>query len=120
MQQALTDAANHLQAAGQILNLFVDESIIDDVAFSVVKTKAFAILDPASFPLVSNYMRNIKFDKTGFEWSAYSKLSNTFKRNLRQLSVKTPPASTSIPLTPYSLLTFPRLKTTTPTPPKIQ
>jgi hypothetical protein len=30
-------------------------------------------------------MRNIKFDKTGFEWSAYSKLSATFKRNLRQL-----------------------------------
>jgi hypothetical protein len=85
MQQALTDAANNLQAAGQILNLFVDESITDDLPFSVVKAKAFSILDPASFPLVSDYMRNIKFDKTGFEWAAYSNLSATFKRNLRQL-----------------------------------
>ncbi len=85
LTRALTDAANNLQAAGQVLNLFVDESITDDLPFSVVKAKAFSILDPASFPLVSDYMRNIKFDKTGFEWSAYSKLSNTFKRNLRQL-----------------------------------
>ena len=83
--RALTDAANHLQAAGQILNLFVDESITDDLPFSVVKAKAFSILDPASFSWVSDYMRHIKFDKTGFEWSAYSKLSATFKRNLRQL-----------------------------------
>lgn len=85
MQRALTEAANHLQAAGQILNLFIDESITDELPFSVVKAKAFSILDPTSFPLVSDYMRNIKFDKTGFEWSAYSKLSATFKRNLRQL-----------------------------------
>jgi hypothetical protein len=59
MQQALTDAANNLQAAGQILNLFVDESITDDLPFSVVKAKAFSILDPASFPLVSDYMRRV-------------------------------------------------------------
>jgi Tn3 transposase DDE domain len=85
LTRALTDAGNNLQAAGQVLNLFVDESITDDIPFSVVKAKAFSILDPASFPLVSNYMRNIKFDKTGFEWAAYSKLSTTFKRNLRQL-----------------------------------
>ena len=85
MQRSLTDAANHLQAAGQVLNLFIDDSIAEDSAFSVVKTKAFAILDPASFPVVSDYMRNIKFDKTGCEWAAYSKLSATFKRNLRQL-----------------------------------
>ncbi len=85
LTKALTDAGNNLQAAGQVLNLFVDESITDDIPFSVVKAKAFSILDPASFPMVSDYMRNIKFDKTGFEWSAYSKLSATFKRNLRQL-----------------------------------
>ena len=30
-------------------------------------------------------MRNIAFDKTGYEWSHYTKLSPTFKRNLRQL-----------------------------------
>jgi hypothetical protein len=37
------------------------------------------------FPLVSDYMRNIEFDKTGFEWSHYAKLSRAFKRNLRHL-----------------------------------
>ena len=26
-------------------------------------------------PVVSNYMRNVEFDKTGFEWAHYAKLS---------------------------------------------
>jgi Domain of unknown function (DUF4158) len=37
LTRALTDAGNNLQAAGQVLNLFVDESITDDIPFSVVK-----------------------------------------------------------------------------------
>ena len=34
---------------------------------------------------MSDYLRDVKFDKTAFEWSHYTKLSPTFKRNLRQL-----------------------------------
>lgn len=85
MQRALADAAENLQAAGQVLSLFVDVSIPPDAPFSDVKEKAFALLEPEQFPLVSDFMRNIAFDKIGFEWSHYTKLSPTFKRNLRQL-----------------------------------
>ena len=56
-----------------------------DVPFTVVQEQAFALLDPARFPLVTDYLRNSGFDKIGFEWSAYTKLSPTFKRNLRHL-----------------------------------
>ena len=51
----------------------------------MIKEKAFALLEPEQFPLVTDYMRNIAFDKVAFEWSHYTKLSATFKRNLRQL-----------------------------------
>ena len=51
----------------------------------MVKEKAFGLLAPDQFPLVSDYLRDISFDKTAFEWSYYTKLSPTFKRNLRQL-----------------------------------
>ncbi len=84
-QRAVTEVGESLQAAGQVLSLFVDTSIPADAPFLTVQEKAFALLDPARFPAVSNYMRNIAFDKTGFEWSYYTTLSPTFKRNLRHL-----------------------------------
>jgi TnpA family transposase len=84
-QRAVLDVGQHLQAAGQVLTLFVDTSIPDDAPFALVKEKAFSLLDPERFPLVSDYMRNIAFDKTGHEWSYYTTLSPTFKRNLRHL-----------------------------------
>ena len=85
VQRALGEATGNLQAAGQVLTLFVDPSIPSNAPFSLVKKKAFSLLEPERFPLVSDYMRNIEFDKTGFEWSHYAKLSRAFKRNLRHL-----------------------------------
>jgi TnpA family transposase len=84
-QQALEAASKNLNAAGKVLNLFIDDSISNTAPFSVVKEKAFSLLDPERFPLVVDYMRSISFDKTAFEWSYYGKLSHTFKRNLRHL-----------------------------------
>jgi TnpA family transposase len=85
MQRSLIEATKNLEAAGEVLDLFIDSSIPGDTSFSAVKEKAFALLEPERFPLVSAYMRNIAFDKIGLEWSHYTKLSLTFKRNLRQL-----------------------------------
>jgi len=85
--QALILASEHLTAAGRVLGLFVDDSIPDDTPFSSVKDQAFSMLEPASFPLVSDYMRKVEFDKAGFEWAHYATLSSTFKRNLRHLFV---------------------------------
>ena len=84
-QQALVAASSNLNAAGRVLNLFIDASIPDDAPFAVVKEQAFSFLDPERFPLVMNYMRIIAFDKTASEWSYYRKLSHAFKRNLRHL-----------------------------------
>lgn len=85
MQQALADASENLQAAGEVLNLFIDKSIPDDAPFTVVQEKAFSLLEPETFPAVADYLRNITFDKTRFEWSHCTTLSLTFKRNLRHL-----------------------------------
>jgi hypothetical protein len=69
MQRARAGAAENLQAAGQVLALFVDTSIVGETPFSAVKEKAFSLLEPERFPLVSDYTRNIEFDKVGFEWA---------------------------------------------------
>lgn len=85
MRNAIIGASESLQAAGHVLGLFVDTAITDDTPFAAIKEKAFALLEPERFSVVTNYLRNIAFDKTAFEWSQYTKLSARFKRNLRQL-----------------------------------
>lgn len=87
MHQALEDALKNLQAAGQVLGLFVDDSISPEAPFSEVKEKAYCLLDPEQFPIVSDYMRRIAFDKIAFEWAYYGTLSRVFKQNLRHLFV---------------------------------
>jgi hypothetical protein len=82
---AMTEASSNLTAAGHVLNLFVDQSIADQTPFGEVKQKAFCLLEPERFALVSDYMRNIEFDKTAFEWSYYGTLHFKFKLNLRHL-----------------------------------
>ena len=83
--KAMAEASANLKAAGQVLNLFLDQSIADKTPFSEIKQKAFALLEPEQFALVSDYMRNIEFDKTAFEWSYYGALHFKFKLNLRHL-----------------------------------
>lgn len=85
MHKAMAGAAAHLQAAGQVLNQFADTSIPEDAPFSTVKVQAFHLLEPEQFPIVANYLRNIAFDKSRFEWAYYTTLSHQFKRNLRHL-----------------------------------
>ncbi len=85
MQQAIDEAGANLQAAGQVLELFIDNSIPDETPFAAVKEKAFELLNFESFPVVSGFMRNIEFDKTAFELSYYGTLRYKFKLNLRHL-----------------------------------
>lgn len=83
--KAMAEASVNLNAAGQVLNLFFDQSIPDKTPFSEIKQMAFSLLEPEQFALVSEYMRNIEFDKTAFEWSYYGALHFKFKLNLRHL-----------------------------------
>lgn len=85
MKKAMEDLAEKLQAAGQVLNLFTDASISNDAPFAEIKGQAFNLLEQEQFPIVANYLRNIAFDKTGYEWAYYTTLSHQFKRNIRHL-----------------------------------
>jgi hypothetical protein len=85
MHLATAEATTNLLAAGEVLGLFVDESIADDCPFSTVKARAFELLDPKAFPFVADYLRNVNFDRVAFEWSYLAKLSRAIKRNLRHL-----------------------------------
>jgi TnpA family transposase len=83
--KAMTEASANLKVAGQVLNLFLDPSIADWTPFSKVRQRAFSLLDSERFARVSEYMRQIEFDRTAFEWSYYGTLHSKFKLNLRHL-----------------------------------
>jgi hypothetical protein len=83
--EAMAEATGNLQAAGQVLNLFLDPAIPGSTPFSKVRQRAFSLLDAERFGQVSEYMRKIEFDKAAFEWSFYGKLHAKFKLNLRHL-----------------------------------
>ena len=85
MQQASDDANSNLKAAGEVLGLFVDESIANDCPFSTVKERAFGLLDQTAFSSVSNFLRNVAFDKLDYEWTYFTMQSPTIKLNLRHL-----------------------------------
>lgn len=85
MQAAQDDAGSRLQAAGKVLRLFIDETIADSTPFRKVRTQAFALLEREQFEPVSGYLRNVAFDRAGFEWAHYTTLSAKIKRNLRHL-----------------------------------
>ncbi|MBW8831149.1 MAG: Tn3 family transposase [Burkholderiales bacterium] len=85
MQKALTDAGENLKAAGEVLRLFIDNSIPAKRPFAEVKKKAFALLQPERFAATADYLRDVAFDKAAYEWSQYTALSHAFKCNLRHL-----------------------------------
>lgn len=84
-RQALDEANGQLEAAGQVLALFVDPSIPDDLPFEAVRAKAFGCLDRERFPRVADYLRRVEFDQAAFEWAYYATLSSAFKLNLRHV-----------------------------------
>ena len=85
MQQASDEANSNLKAAGEVLGLFVDESIANDCPFSIVKKRAFELLDQTVFHSVSSFLRNVAFDKLDYEWTYFTMQSPTIKLNLRHL-----------------------------------
>jgi Tn3 transposase DDE domain len=74
-----------IQHVSQILGLFLDESIADDVAFSEVKTLAFTILERDKLTQVSQFLNNQSVEDAVFEWEFIAAFAPAFKQHLRQL-----------------------------------
>ena len=76
---------NYLQKAGEILDLFIDNTIPDGTPFSNVKSKAFSIVTEDQFPLFNQCIKGNAFDENEFIWNYYPKISRLTSKNLRPL-----------------------------------
>lgn len=76
----------NLQKAGQILQLFTDDSIAETTTFREVQTRAFKILERQKLAFLAEHIATqATFDETTFQWEHVDTLALRFKCNLRPI-----------------------------------
>ena len=73
----------NLNKISKLLDLFVDQTIADDISFGEVKKRAFGVLPENKISFMSRYISKTKFDETGYVWDHHQKFAQTIKKNLR-------------------------------------
>ena len=84
-----------VERIGQILSMFLDDSIADSVPFGEVKRRAFRILERAKFTRAAEYIGAQGFDTTAIEWEFVASFALSFKQHLRPLLLQLPFAAHS-------------------------
>lgn len=76
----------NLSKAGQVLQLFTDDTIVGTTPFKLVRDQAFAILEPLQLEKMATYIvQKTHFDETLFQWEHIEIMARRFKRRLRPL-----------------------------------
>ncbi|POB10187.1 Tn3 family transposase [Sulfobacillus sp. hq2] len=81
-------AENHqdMKRVGEVLKLFIDDSIASNTPFRDIQEKAFSILErPKLATVADQIVINAKWDESAFQWEHIDQLARQFKRHLRPL-----------------------------------
>ena len=71
---------------GQVLRMFTDNAITDDMPFEDVRRKAFTLLSADRINAVADCLAtSARFDEKAFEWQHLDKAAQRFKINLRPI-----------------------------------
>jgi TnpA family transposase len=84
-----------VERIGQILSMFLDDSIADSLSFGEVKRRAFGILERDKFMRATQYIGAHAFDTVAMEWEFVASLAPSFKQHLRPLLLQIPFAAHS-------------------------
>jgi len=77
---------DNLLKAGQLLQLFTDDSIAESTPFLEVRAKAFDILDRQKIDTLAEHITTkARFDETAFQWEHMDDLAPQFKHHLRPI-----------------------------------
>ena len=80
----------NVERIGQILGMFLDETIADSVSFGEIKKRAFDILERDKFQRATQYIDVQGFDTAAIEWDFIASLAPAFKQHLRPLLLYLP------------------------------
>lgn len=101
MANYLVNHRGHLRQAGQVLQLFTDDSIPPDTPFEQVKNRAFGIIGRSQLQKLANEISfEAQFDQVELQWLFVDQKSVEFKRRLRRIirTVTFTTSSTNDPL----------------------
>jgi len=79
------EGSENVQHIGQILDLFLDDSIGDSVSFGEIKRRAFAILERDQIRRAAEFIGAHSIDVPALEWEFVANLAPMFKPYLRPL-----------------------------------
>jgi hypothetical protein len=79
------EGSKNVQHIGQILYLFLDDSIADSVSFGEIKGWAFSILERDKIKRAADFIGAHSIDVTALEWEFVANLAPMFKPHLRPL-----------------------------------
>ena len=79
------EGSKNVQHIGQILDLFLDDSIADSVSFGEIKRRAFSILERDKIRRAADFIGAHSIDVTALEWEFVANLAPMFKTHLRPL-----------------------------------
>ena len=79
------EGSKNVQHIGQILDLFLDDSIADSVSFGEIKRRAFSILERDKIKRAADFIGAHSIDVTALEWEFVANLAPMFKPHLRPL-----------------------------------
>lgn len=79
---------DNVERIGQILSMFLDDSIDDSVSFSEIKRRAFDILHRDQFQRAVQYVGSQAIDTAAIEWDFVASLAPSFKQHLRPLLLR--------------------------------
>lgn len=74
-----------MKQAGQVLNLFIDDSIDNAELFGKIRDKAFDILSLENIQIICNHMENNDFDSKAYEWKFFEKKAGKTQNIPRKL-----------------------------------
>ncbi len=74
-----------LKAAGNLLGLYIDGDITDDISFGQVRKKAFKVLSKKKIKLLSKHLNETDYDAHHYEWEHIDKKVSQITRLIRAI-----------------------------------
>lgn len=74
-----------LKYAGNVLHLFVDDTLDDTVPFGEIRKKAFSLIGEADMERISQHLSKRNFDQTDYQWQYTDSQARKTAHSLRKL-----------------------------------
>ncbi len=74
-----------LKAAGELLQIYIDTNIGNDISFGSIRKKAYKVLSKKKIEILSNHLRDSNYDTHHYEWDYIDQNISQVTRTIRSI-----------------------------------